>query len=221
MPTLNISIPGIQKVLDGISSVNDLARQAEKHTISDMKSRANTWVAQAVNSIYTIKKSDIKWDKAKKDITKPRFAGKIITTAATIDNIRLYYSGHLLSPVRFGMQPMSPPRGAYNLTMEVYKGQRKVIGRYKATRTKGGLYAQSTGGLIMSTNAIGKDKIQYTAFKRVSGFRKDIRKFTTTAIPQMINNPIVRERIQKTLAKNVNERLKHNIDRLSKQGLTR
>jgi hypothetical protein len=221
MPTLNISIPGIQKVLDGISSVNDLSRQAERHTISDIKARANTWVAQAVNSIYTINKNQIKWDKAKKDPAIMRKAGKILVKGDTIDNISLTYRGNLLSPIRFKMTPSAPTGNDYNLSMEVYKGKRKTIGRYKTRRTRGGLYAESTGGILMPTGAKSVDKAQYIPFKRQSKSRKDIIPFKTVSIPQMINNPTVRERIQKALAVNVNKRLKHNIDRLSKQGLTR
>ena len=215
MGQLNISIPGVKTILNELNKVNDLAMQAERHTLSDIKSRANTWVAQAVTSVYNINKNDIKWDRAKTNIKAPRKAGKIFIKADSIDNVSITYSGHLLSPVRFGMTPTAPTGDDYTLSMSVYKGKRKVIGRYKAIRSRGGPYAEKTGGILMPTGAISPDKTQYIPFKRQSRYHKDIIKFQTVAIPQMIDNKTVRERIQANLIKNVNKRLQHNIARFN------
>ena len=216
MGQLNISIPGVKTILSELNKVNDLAMQAERHTLSDIKSRANTWVAQAVTSVYNINKNEIKWDRAEKNNPKAmRKAGSLFINADTIDNVSLIYRGHRLSPVRFGMAPKTPTGGDYTLSMEVFKGHRKVIGRYTVKKTKGGKYAKSTGGFIGTTNASSLEKTQYIPFKRESRSRMDIVKYQSTSIKSMIEHPVVAERIQKKLIENVNKRLQHNIARFN------
>ena len=112
------------------------------------------------------------------------------------------------------MTPKSPPAGkSYTLKMQVVKGQKKVIGRYKNTRTPGGPYSERSHNILMGTGNTKADGVGYIPFQRMSRTRTDIQKFTTISVPQMITSDKTSEKIMTRLQEETAKRLQHNLDR--------
>ena len=137
MPQNSISaqLSNLQQLVADLEAIENGGKKAISNTIKDVKARAPGWIAQEVTQVYNIKKSEITPSSGKG--AKPKkMAGSIQVRGETIEEMTITYSGRLLTPVHFGMTPKTPPAGkSYTLKMQVVKGQKKVIGRYKNTRT--------------------------------------------------------------------------------------
>lgn len=147
--SITMRVENLQKLLDQVQEIDEKGRKAVKATVRDVKSRAPGWIAQEVTQVYNIKKSEITPSSGKG--AKPKkMAGSIQVRGETIEEMTITYSGRLLTPVHFGMTPKTPPAGkSYTLKMQVVKGQKKVIGRYKNTRTPGGPYSERSHNILM------------------------------------------------------------------------
>ena len=138
-------------------------------------------------------------------------AGSISVTGDTLESITFTYKGRLLTPAHFGMTPKAPPQGKnYTLRMQVLKGQKKVIGRYKATRTPGGPYSKKSHNILMGTGALKADGVSWIPFQRMSENRTDLKKFTTVSVPQMITSERTNEAIMNRLYEETMKRLEHH-----------
>ena len=153
--SITMRVENLQKLLDQVQEIDEKGRKAVKATVRDVKSRAPGWIAQEVTQVYNIKKSEITPSSGKG--AKPKkMAGSIQVRGETIEEMTITYSGRRLTPVHFGMTPKTPPAGkSYTLKMQVVKGQKKVIGRYKNTRTPGGPYSEPSASRAAPTAAAG------------------------------------------------------------------
>ena len=141
-------------------------------------------------------------------------AGSVRITGETIEEIAITYEGRMLTPVHFGLTPKSPPAGkSYTLKMQVVKGQKKVIGRYKNTRTPGGPFSERSHNILMGTGSAKADGVSWIPFQRMSRERTDLTNFTATSVPQMITSELTSERIMTKLQEETAKRLQHNLDR--------
>ena len=203
--SITMRVENLQKLLDQVQEIDEKGRKAVKATVRDVKSRAPGWIAQEVTQFYNIKKSEI---------TPSSGTGSIQVRGETIEEMTITYSGRLLTPVHFGMTPKTPPAGkSYTLKMQVVKGQKKVIGRYKNTRTPGGPYSERSHNILMGTGNTKADGVGYIPFQRMSRTRTDIQKFTTISVPQMITSDKTSEKIMTRLQEETAKRLQHNLDR--------
>lgn len=209
--TITMQIKNFQKLMDTIEELDEKGRKAVQNTVKDVKARAPSWIAQEVTQVYNIKKSEI--TPAGKGAKPKKMAGTIKVKGETIEELTITYEGRMLTPVHFGMSPKTPPQGkSYTLTMQVVKGKKKVIGRYKNTRTPGGPYSERSHNILMGTGA-KSGGTSHIPFQRMSKTRTDIRKFTATSVPQMISSERTSERIMTRLHDETAKRLQHNIDR--------
>lgn len=206
-------VENLQKLLDQVQEIDEQGRKAVKATVRDVKARAPSWIAQEVTSVYNIKKGEI--TPSGKNSSKPEeMAGSVNVSGETIEELTITYFGRLLTPVHFGMTPKTPPAGkSYTLKMQVVKGQKKVIGRYKNTRTPGGPYSERSHNILMGTGNTKADGVDYIPFQRMSRTRTDIQKFTTISVPQMITSDKTNEKIMTRLQEETAKRLQHNLDR--------
>lgn len=153
MPQNSISaqLSNLHQLVADLEAIENGGKKAISNTIKDVKARAPGWIAQEVTQVYNIKKSEITPSSGKG--AKPKkMAGSIQVRGETIEEMTITYSGRLLTPVHFGMTPKTPPAGkSYTLKMQVVKGQKKVIGRYKNTRTPGGPYSERSHNILMGT----------------------------------------------------------------------
>ena len=213
MPQNSISaqLSNLHQLVADLEAIENGGKKAISNTIKDVKARAPGWIAQEVTAVYNIKKSEI----TPSGSGKPKkMAGSIQITGETIEELAITYKGRLLTPVHFGMTPKTPPAGkSYTLKMQVVKGQKKVIGRYKNTRTPGGPYSERSHNILMGTGNTKADGVGYIPFQRMSRTRTDIQKFTTISVPQMITSDKTSEKIMTRLQEETAKRLQHNLDR--------
>lgn len=217
----NMQITLNPSVIQQIKSLQTGSEKAVKSTVSDFKSRGPGWVASAVTAMYNIKKAEIIPAKEKKNKDK-RMAGSIKASGDTIGTMSITYEGRLLTPVHFGMRPSTPPEGrSYTLKATIFKGKPTVIGRYKNKQIRpGGPFSEKSHNILMSTGAKDdKDgdekKVKYIPFQRMSRSRKDIKKFTTVSVPQMITNEAVAEQINASINEGLGKRLEHHLKRFA------
>lgn len=216
--TITMQVEHFDGLLRQIRQLEDGGKKAIKNTVNDMKARAPSWVAAAVTTEYNISKKEIVPGSVKKGKNGEKVAveqaGKVRITGETIETFQMVYEGRLLTPVHFGMTPKTPPSGkSYTLRMQVIKGQKKIIGRYKSTRTPDGPYSERSHNILMGTGAATSEGVSHIPFQRMSKDRTDLHKFTTTSVPQMVDNEEVKEKILERLNTEAAKRLQHHLDR--------
>ena len=209
MAGVSFQIKNAEKLRKDLEALQTNGKKAISATVKDLKSRAPAWIAQEVVNAYNIKKSEITPSKS-----GGKRAGSIKIAGETIESLTFTYSGRLLTPVHFGMSPKSPPAGKkYTIKATILKGQKKTIGKYLTTRTRGGPYSGRSHNILMSTGSTTEGGTPYIPFQRMSKDRKDIKKFTTVSVPQMVGNKQVGEAIIGRLNEEATKRLEHNVER--------
>lgn len=209
--TITMQVENFQKLVDTVGQIDEQGRKAVRQTVKDVKARAPSWIAQEVTTVYNIKKSEI----TPASGSKPKkMAGSIRVTGETIEELAITYSGRMLTPVHFGMTPKTPPPGrSYTLKMQVIKGQKKVIGRYKNTRTPGGPYSERSHNILMGTGSAKAGGTSHIPFQRMSKARTDLQKFTAISVPQMITSDQTSEKIMARLQEETAKRFEHHLNR--------
>ncbi len=229
MPKTSVScqIENLKKLQKQAKAVRKDSEKILKNTLSDLRKQAPAKVRQEVAAVYNFDKKEITpgaTRKGKDGVKKAvKQAASFKTRGETIDSFALIYTGRLLTPVHFGMTPKVPPSGrSYTLKMQVYKGKKEVIGRYKSKHKPGGPFSQRSHNILMKRKKVKKegipkeDAVKYIPFQRMSKNRIDLKIFTTTSVPQMIENPKVNAAIYDDLNKYAIERLNHHVKRFAK-----
>lgn len=209
--SISAQLGNLSQLVSDLQAIEEGGRRAISSTVKDVKARAPGWIAQEVTSVYNIKKSEI----VPSSSGKPKkMAGSIRITGETIEELAITYKGRLLTPVHFGMTPKAPPHGkSYTLKVQVLKGQKKVIGRYKNTRTPGGPFSQRSHNILMGTGNTPEGGTNWIPFQRMSKTRTDIKKVTTISVPQMITSDRTNEAIMLRLNTETAKRLEHHMKR--------
>lgn len=188
-------------------------------TLSDVKKRAPGWISAEVAKEYGIKKKEVGDGKT----SKLKIEGK------KMPDVKLVYSGRVLTPTHFGMTPKVPKAGggAYTLKASIIKGQKTTLGKVKKLskkqraalgknfRREGTRTSDHSPIMLMRTGNAKEGGTDYIPFQRKSTKRKDVEAIKTVSVPQMIENRAA-EGIRETLNENVGKRLDHHMKRLMK-----
>lgn len=178
---------------------------------AEAKKRVPGWVATEVAKEYGVKKSEITGNKI----------GRVRAEGDNIKNVRVVYTGRLLTPTHFNMSPQEPkPGGGYTLKATIVKGQRTTLGKVKKLTKKqraalGKNFTRSgtqtsDHSPIMLMRANGG---HYLPFQRKSTNRKDIEAIKTISLPQMVSSKRTQDGIQKAISENMGKRLEHYMSR--------
>ena len=192
----------VENLLKGISSTKPL-----ETTLKDVSKRAPGKVADAVRTVYNIKKTEI--TPAKKN-SKNKPAGTIKARGEEIATFTLTYEGRALTPLHFGMTPKSrPDKKKYKVSAKIKKGKKTVFTPQK-----------DDGGVFLAPAAKGSSTI--LAWERYSKNKHEISPIKTMSLPQMVGpnpetgiggNSIVMEQINKDLEELLLKRLHHHLER--------
>jgi hypothetical protein len=188
-----------------INCVDDSSEVFEK-TLKDMGSRAPGKVADAVRSVYNIKKSEIT---CKKGFSKTS-AGVIKAKGDDLMTFSLTYEGRALTPLHFGMTPKAKPdKKKYKVKAKIKKGKPTVF-----------TPSNPEGGVFLAPATKGSSKI--LAWERYTGNRYDISPIKTMSLPQMVGpnpetgeggNPEVMNMIGESLTELLDKRFNYHMKR--------
>jgi hypothetical protein len=197
----------LQKKMENLKKA---PRKVMAGVTADAKKRVPGWVAAEVTKQYGIKKSEITGQKI----------GRIRTEGDNVTNVRIVYTGRVLTPTHFNMSPKAPnPGGAYTLKATIVKGQRTTLGKVKklTKKQRAALVKNFTSSgerssdhspiMLMPTGST------YIPFQRKSENRKDVQAVKTLSLPQMVASKRTEEGIQKAISENLGKRLEHHMNR--------
>ena len=173
-----------------------------KYTFKDLKSRAPGAVADAVRSVYNIKKNEIT-PKSKSSKNAPKKAGSIFTTGTEIENFQMIYFGRTLTPLHFGMTPKIRPNTAGKKNKK-YKIKLKIKQKQEVLKGHDG-----NNPFLAPVRAGYSKQIPWL---RMSDDRDDIKPVKTLSVPQMVDNKTVRTNIDKSLGELLDKRFNHHLN---------
>lgn len=188
----------IEKIKTALNDPSDVF----KYTFKDIRSRAPGMVADAVRTVYNIKKNDIT-PKSKTAKTASKKAGYAFARGSELENFSILYYGRVLTPLHFGMTPKKRPRTAGKKN-KVYKIKLKIKKEQKVLKGKSG------NNPFLAPVTPGAEK--QIAWERFSDDRDDIQPVKTVSVPQMVDNKTVRKAIDKGLGELLNKRFQHHLD---------
>ena len=179
---------------------------------NEAKKRVPGWVATEVAKEYGVKKGEITGQKL----------GRVRAEGDNIKNVRVVYTGRLLTPTHFNMSPKEPkPGGGYTLKATIVKGERKTLGKVKKLTkkqraalgknfTRTGTRTSNHSPIMLMPAANGG---HYLPFQRKSTNRNDIEAVKTISLPQMVSSERTEAGIQKAIQEGISKRLEHYMDR--------
>lgn len=201
-----IDIKDVQDKFNNLINTIDKSGVVFEKTLKDMGSRAPGKVADAVRTVYNIKKSEIT---CKKGFSKTS-AGVIKASGKELMNFTLTYEGRLLTPLHFGMTPKQrPEKKKYKVSAKIKKGKKTVFTPHN-----------DGGGVFLAPAKKGSSTI--LAWERLSDDSSDIIPIKTMSLPQMVGpnpntgeggNPIVMQQIGESLTELLDKRFHHHLQR--------
>lgn len=205
---ISVIFKGADKLKKDIDQTKISVEKALQRTLSDARKAAPGIVADGVRTRYNIKKAEITGQKVV----------KVRTEGSSLEDMKLIYTGRMLTPVHFGMTPKSPPAGrSYTLKAEILKGKKRAISQgYKNKRTQGGPFSEKSPYMLMGTGSAKAEGTSHIPFQRQApGHRptQGLKKMETLSVPQMITNDDVAEVIQGKLNDKIKTRLDYHMSR--------
>lgn len=183
---------------------------------NEAKKRVPGWVATEVAKEYGVKKGEITGQKI----------GKVTPQGNSIKEVRIVYTGRLLTPTHFNMSPKAPnPGGSYTLKATIVKGQRTTLGKVKKlTKKQRAALAKNFNGsgsrqsdhspiMLMHTGNAQEGGTNYIPFQRKSVRRNDVQAIKTISLPQMVSSKRTEEGIQQAISEGLGKRLDHYMNR--------
>lgn len=202
-----------------IKNYNSLKQQLEemkkapkavmKATTSDAKKRAPGWVATEVAKVYGVKKGEITGGKL----------GTVKVKGKSFDQVKIEYTGRVLTPTHFSMKPTTPGSGSYTLKATIIKGQRATLGKVKKLTKKQraalgkNFHRQGTRTSDHSPVMLMRTGGTYIPFQRKSFERKDVEAIKTLSMPQMVSSDRAHDGIQNAINEGLGKRLDHHMKR--------
>lgn len=206
-----IDIKDFQDKFNNLINTIDKSGVVFEKTLKDMGSRAPGKVADAVRTVYNIKKSEIT---CKKGFSKTS-AGVIKASGKDLMSFTLTYEGRMLTPLHFGMTPKQrPEKKKYKVKAKIKKGVSTVLKPEKNEQVVAG------GAVFLGRNP--KKPSQIIPWERISSDSHDIRGKRVMSLPQMVGpnpntgeggNPIVMQQIGESLTELLDKRFHHHLQR--------
>ena len=207
-------IGGLHKDLE---KMKEAPTKVLQNLTADAKKRIPGWVAAEVTKQYGVKKSEI----TKSEIGKVRVEGR------KIQNVKIIYTGRVLTPTHFSMSPKAPKpnRGSYTLKATIIKGERATLGKVKKLtkkqraamaknfRRQGTQTSDHSPVMLMYTGNQRPGGTNYIPFQRKSVRRNDVYAVKTVSLPQMVSSERTKEGIQKAITDGLSKRLDHHMNR--------
>lgn len=229
--SVKIEIKDYKKLKKQIEQIKNAPAKGLAAAESDIRDRAPKWIAAGVADRYAISDGTGSGKRVSKNEVLSGNLGKLeIKGGLRNRTMVLKYSGEPLTPVHFGMNPISRPHPGTPYTLkwkvlragkgtkakikQLSKKQRKNIGRnftHQSTQN-----SPKSPWMLQPTGAKSADKVQYIPFQRrgqSDPFRHVAR---GPALPQMVtqgkDGPL-RPEVAKHFNENLEKRIAANINR--------
>lgn len=212
-------IVNIKELKAELDNLHKAPKTVLDRTLSDVRKRAPGWIAAEVAKEYGIKKKEVGDGKT----SSLKIEGK------KLPDVRLKYSGRVLTPTHFNMTPKAPKAGgSYTLKATIIKGKRSTLGKVKKLtkkqraalgknfRREGTRSSDHSPIMLMSTGNTKAKGTNYIPFQRKSTRRSDVEAIKTLSVPQMIDSERTAPGITKALNDNLGKRLDHHMKLLDK-----
>ena len=199
-----------------IGDMQAAPRKVMTSLVAEAKKRVPGWVATEVAKSYGVKKGDITGQKI----------GRVTPQGTNLTDVRIVYTGRVLTPTHFNMSPKEPtPGGGYTLKASIVKGQRATLGKVKklTKKQRAALGKNFTGTgtrqsdhspiMLMHTGNTQEGGINYIPFQRKSVRRNDVAAIKTLSLPQMVSSKRTEDGIQRAIAEGLSKRLDHYTNR--------
>lgn len=219
---------GIKNYTKIVTKLDRIYKKAPRtvldRTLSDVRTRVPAWVGAEVAKQYGIKKGEVGDGKT----SKLRIDGN------KMPEVRLIYSGRMLTPVHFNMTPKAPAPdgGSYTLKATIIKGKRSTLGKVKKlTKKQRAALGKNFRGEGTMTSDHSPIMLMHTGNKKISGgvnyipFQRThpgskgkprLEVIKTLSVPDMIDSERVRPNIQKAIDEKLGKRLDHHMKLLNK-----
>lgn len=199
-----------------IDDMKNAPRKVLDSLTAEAKKRVPGWVATEVAKEYGVKKGNISSQKI----------GRVTPQGDSFKNVRIVYTGRLLTPTHFNMSPKAPkPGGGYTLKASIVKGQRTTLGKVKKLTKKqraalgknftrsGSRQSDHSPIMLMHTGNTQEAGTNYIPFQRKSVRRNDVAAIKTVSLPQMVSSERTAEGIQKAIAEGLGKRMDHYMNK--------
>ena len=210
MSTVNCQIKNYKLMKKKIDDMQKAPQQVMKNLTSEAKKRVPGWVATEVAKQYGVKKGEITGQKI----------GRVKAEGDSFKEVRVVYTGRVLTPTHFNMSPKAPnPGGGYTLKATIVKGQRTTLGQVKKLTKKqraalaknftrsGTRQSDHSPIMLMPTGST------YIPFQRKSVNRSDVEAIKTISLPQMVSSKRTEDGIQRAINEGLGKRLDHHMNR--------
>lgn len=190
-------------------------RAVMKAMTADAVKRVPPWVAAEVTKVYGVKKSEISGG----DL------GKVQVKGESLDEVKVIYTGRMLTHTHFSMSPITPKvGGSYTLKATIIRGERTTLGKVKKLTKKqraalGKNFTRSgtrnsDHSPIMLMRAANNG--HYLPFQRKSTNRNKIEAAKAISLPQMVSSERTEKGIQTAISEGLGKRLDHHMKRYMK-----
>ena len=199
-----------------LEEMKEAPRAVLKNLTADAKKRVPGWVASEVAKTYGVKKGEITGNKL----------GTVKVKGNTLDQVKITYTGRVLTPTHFSMKPPSPKiGGSYTLKATIIKGQRTTLGKVKKLtkkqrkelgknfRREGEQRSDHSPVMLMHTGNKEPGGTNYIPFQRKSVRRNDVEAIKTVSLPQMVSSERTHDGIQTAINEGLSKRLEHHMKR--------
>lgn len=214
-----MGIVNYKEVLGELDKMREAPQKVLDRTLSDVRKRAPGWIATEVAKQYGIKKGEVGDGKT----------SKLEIKGNKLPNVKLKYSGRVLTPTHFNMSPKVPKvGGSYTLKATIIKGQRSTLGKVKKLtkkqraalgknfRGEGTRNSDHSPIMLMGTGNTKAGGTSYIPFQRKSQNRKDLEVIKTLSVPQMIDSERTAPHIKEAINEKLGKRLDHHLKLLEK-----
>lgn len=211
--SVTCEIKNYQMLKKQIENLQKAPKKVIARTLTDMRTRVPTWVAAEVSKVYGVKKAEV----------NNNSLGKVKVEGNTVKDIKIKYTGRVLTPTHFGMSPTAPGQNAYTLKATIIRGERKTLGKVKKLTKK------QRAALAKNFTRSGKRKSDhspimlmsagggtYIPFQRKSYNRKDVEAIKTISLPQMVSSERAAPNISKAINEGLEKRLAQHMKLLEK-----
>lgn len=192
-----------------IENMQKAPKTVISRTLSDMKTRVPTWIAAEVSKVYGVKKAEV----------NNSSIGKMKVEGNTIKDIKIVYTGRVLTPTHFGMTPKAPGQNAYTLKASIIRGKKSTLGKVKKLTKKqraalsknftrsGSKKSDHSPIMLMRTGNTQAGGTNYIPFQRKSTRRDDVEAIKTISLPQMVSSKRTAPNISKAINEGLQKRL--------------